>query len=106
MQKIDLHPVLNLHPTEKVAMIADWDFFWRESLNDGLYTLAVTPLRTGQKSDERYVGSSPSLTLAWNPTRHITILTSYVHFFAGPFLKETPPGKDMDYFTTWTDYKF
>ena len=52
------------------------------------------------------MGSSPSLTLAWTPTRHLTILASYVHFFAGPFLKETPPGKDIDYFTTWVDYKF
>ena len=52
------------------------------------------------------MGSSPSLTVAWTPTRHITILTSYVHFFAGPFLKETPPGKDMDYVTVWMDYKF
>ena len=103
---IDLHPVLTLHPTDKVTFIADWDFFWRESLNDGLYTLAVTPLRTGRLSNERFVGSSPSLTVAWTPTRHITILTSYVHFFAGPFLKETPPGKDMDYVTVWMDYKF
>ena len=103
---IDLHPVLALYPTEKVLLIADWDFFWRESLSDGLYTFAVTPLRPAGRSDARFVGSSPSLTLAWTPTRHLTILASYVHFFAGPFLKETPPGKDIDYFTTWVDYKF
>ena len=45
-------------------------------------------------------------TLTWNVTRHITILASYVHFFAGPFLKETPPGKDMDYVACWVDYTF
>ena len=40
-------------------------------------------------------------TLTWNVTRHITILASYVHFFAGPFLKETPPGKDMWVLGVW-----
>jgi hypothetical protein len=52
------------------------------------------------------VGSSPSVTLTSNATRRITILASYVHFFAGPFLRETPPGKDMDYVTFWVDYTF
>jgi hypothetical protein len=103
---IDLHPVFDVHVTDKVTLIADWDFFWRESLNDGLYTLAVTPLLPGRLSDKRYVGSSPAFTMARNPTRHLTILTSYAHFFSGPFVKESSPGKDIDYVTTWIDYKF
>jgi hypothetical protein len=32
--------------------------------------------------------------VTWTPTRHVTVLASYVHFFAGPFFQETPPGKD------------
>lgn len=47
----------------------------------------------------RYVGSAPAVTLTWTPTRHISVLASYAHFFAGPFIRETPPGKDVDYFT-------
>jgi hypothetical protein len=38
-------------------------------------------------------------------TQHITVVASYVYFFAGPFLKETPPGKNVDYFTIWITYK-
>jgi hypothetical protein len=34
------------------------------------------------------------------------MVVSYIHFFAGPFLAETPPGKDLDYFRTWVSYKF
>jgi len=64
------------------------------------------PLRPGTPSRARYIGSSPSLTAAWKVTRHFTVLASYVHFFAGPFLKQTPPGKDMDYVTLWVDYTF
>ena len=57
-------------------------------------------------SDARFVGSSPSFTLSWQATRHLTLLASYVHFFAGAFLRQTPPGNDMDYVTAWLDYTF
>jgi len=103
---IHLHPVLELSFGEHVTVTAKWAFFWRESLEDGVYRLSVVPLRTGQRSRKRYVGISPSLTVVWTATRHMTVQASYVHFFAGPFLQETPPGKDIDYVTTWFAYKF
>jgi hypothetical protein len=102
---IDLHPVLDLHLGETVTTTADWTFFWRESLGDGIYNPFGVPLRPATGA-ARYVGSSPSLTTAWKVTRHVTVLTSYVHFFAGPYLKENPPGKDMDYVTLWIDFTF
>ena len=103
---IHLHPVLDLFFGKYVTATAKWAFFWRESLDDGIYRLSVVPLRTGQQSRKRYVGNSPSVTVVWTPTRHTTVQASYVHFFAGPFLEETPPGKDIDYVTTWFAYKF
>jgi hypothetical protein len=36
----------------------------------------------------------------------MTGLASYGHFFAVPCLQETPPCKDLDYFTVWLAYKF
>jgi len=104
---IQVHPFADVRFGDRVNLKADWAFIWRESLEDGIYGPFVgPPIRTGQLSRQPYVGSSPSLTLTWNATKHTTIITSYVHFFAGPFLKETPPGKDMDYLTLWVDYTF
>jgi hypothetical protein len=103
---IHVHPVLDLHFGEQLTITTDWGFFWRQSLKDGVYRLSGSLLRTGQLSRERYVGSAPALTIAWTPTRHVTVVASYVRFFAGQFFKETPPGKDLDYFTTWIAYKF
>jgi hypothetical protein len=39
-------------------------------------------------------------------TRHLSVLTQYVHFFPGAFFKDNPPDKNTDYFTLWLDYKF
>jgi Alginate export len=103
---IHVHPVVDLHFGGAMTLTMDWAFFWRTSLDDGLYRLAGSVFRTGQLSRERYVGSAPAVTLRWAPTRHISVLAGYVHFFAGPFLRETPPGKDTDYFTIWVAYKF
>ena len=102
---IDLHPTLDLYAGEKLSVSFDWDFFWRESLGDGVYRISGTPLR-GAAGGARYVGNSPAITVVWNPTRHISLLASYVHFFPGPFFRDNPPNKDTDYFTTWLSYKF
>jgi hypothetical protein len=102
---IDVHPTFDLYVGDKVTMTFDWDFFWRESLGDGVYRISGTPLRAGI-GGARYVGNSPAATIVWSPTRHISVLTSYVHFLPGSFFESNPPDKITDYFTLWFDYKF
>jgi hypothetical protein len=102
---IDLHPTLDLYASQTVSLSVDWDFFWRESLGDGVYNLGGFPARPGVAGG-RYVGNSPALTVAWTPTQHVTVLASYVHFFPGSFFEANPPDKQTDYFTTWVNYLF
>ena len=33
-------------------------------------------------------------------------VVDYSHFLAGPFIKESGPGNDVDYATSWVTYKF
>jgi hypothetical protein len=103
---IDLNPCLDLHPAEHLTLILDWDFFWRESTRDGLYNNAVVLVRSGKTSDARYVGSMSQAQLYWDIDRHLSLVGIYGHFFAGSFLKQSGPGKDIDYLTTWLSYKF
>ena len=70
-----------------------------------MYRISGVPLRTGVGGG-RYVGNSPAVTVVWNPTRHLSVLTQYVHFFPGPYFQANPPNKDTDYFTVWLDYRF
>lgn len=103
---IDLHPCLDLNLTEGATITFDWDFFWRQSTHDGLYNSAAVPVRSGQRSDASYIGSMPQVQLSWDIDRHLSLAAIYGHFFAGEFLKETEPGKDVDYVTTWVTYQF
>lgn len=103
---INFNPSLELRFPKNVAVTANWDFFWRESTHDGLYNNAVVLLRSGRNSSARYVGSQPQVQCEWNMQRHLTLVAVYAHFLAGPFLRESGPGEDVDYFTTWVTYKF
>ena len=102
----DLHLSIRFWPTQKVSIEFDWLFYWRHSLDDGLYAVPVSILRTGQNSRARFVGHQPGLEIVWQIDRHVSITGNYAYFFAGPFLKETPPGEDIRYLAAWVTYKF
>jgi hypothetical protein len=100
-------PNIRLRLAKSLTVIADNNIFWRTSLQDGIYSLGVTLLVSGQGNSERYVGSQPSVGIYWKTSRHLSVSVAYGHFFAGSFLvKAAPPGRDVDYAGVWTTYKF
>jgi hypothetical protein len=103
---IDLNPCLDLHLTDRLTLIFDWDFFWRESVKDGIYGNSVNLVRSGKTSRAHYIGSMPQAQLEWRFDRHITFVAIYAHFLAGPFLREIGPGEDVDYLTSLVTYRF
>jgi len=103
---INLDPALTLQLTGQLLLTADWDFFWRESTGDGIYNNAVVLIRPDSASSARFLGSQGQLQMEWNPERHLSLVAIYAHFFAGPFLRDSGPAKDVDYLTTWVSYRF
>lgn len=105
---VHIHPTLNLSLTKKLRASFDWGFFWRQNVNDAIYSIGTVPifLPTSTGNQKHYSGSSPALTLIWEPISHITFLASYVHFFPSDFLRSEYTAKEVDYFTTWITYKF
>jgi hypothetical protein len=103
---IDLHPSVELHLTKRVTVLGDWDIFWRESVKDGVYGNGMNLLRSGGTNRARYVGSQPGLWMEWRLNPHITFTAKYGYFFAGPFLRQTGPGRNMNYVKTEVAYRF
>jgi len=101
-----LNPNLRFAVKDRLTVSTGTAFFWRQSTRDGIYGINVAPLRTGQQSPARSVGALPSVRLDWRVNRHFTYTAIYSHFFAGRFLKETPPGEDVDYVSTWLTFRF
>ena len=103
---IDVHPSIDLRLTRSLTLSGNWDVFWRQSRDDGIYNAALVLLRSGRASKERFIGHQAEVQLEWRIDRHLSVNVDYAHFFAGPFLKETGPGQDVDYASVWLIYRF
>jgi hypothetical protein len=102
----DLHPRVLTDWGHGVTVTTDWLFYWRQSLNDGVYSVPGMLLRPSGNSTARFVGQQPGIEVRWQTTRHLWFQADYAVFFAGPFLQETQPGRDLNYWTLWSGYKF
>ena len=103
---IAVFPNLRMVPRNKFTITLGPAFFWRQSTRDGIYGINVLPLRTGQLSTERFVGVLPSFRLDWPLQRHWSYTLIVSRFQTGRYLKETPPGRNTNYVTSWVTFKF
>ena len=103
---IDLHPRIEATLPHSVTASFDWIVQWRESLDDGVYAVPGFLIRAADGSRARFVGHRPGAEVRWQKTRHLWFQADYGIFYAGRFLKETQPGRNLNYWAFWTGYKF
>jgi len=101
-----LQPSADLKLMKTVSLTFNPAFFWRESTSDGLYSVGNAVIVPGSKSNARFIATQASAQLQWRMTRNLTWFTEYGHFFAGDFLKQSTPGKSINYWTGWLDIRF
>lgn len=94
----DIGPVIRLNLNSKTAISPEMPFYWRSSIQDGIYNFAGIMIRPGNLSTARFVGYQPGLTLDRTFSSHFSSTGGYFYFFTGDFLKQTPPGKGVGYF--------
>ncbi|MCU1343553.1 MAG: hypothetical protein JWN92_2976 [Candidatus Acidoferrum typicum] len=103
---IDVHPHVETALPHDVTVSVDWIFQWRESLQDGVYAVPGFLIRAADGSRARYVGHRPGTEIRWQANRHLWFQADYGIFYAGTFLKQTQPGRNLNYWALWTGYKF
>ena len=103
---IDLHPRVQTQLPHQVSVSMDWVVQWRQSLRDGVYAVPGFLIRSAGDSEARFVGHRPGVEVRWQVDRHLWLQADYGIFFAGRFLKETRPGRNLDYSALTVGYKF
>ena len=103
---IDFHPRIEGTFPHNVTASFDWILQWRESLEDGVYAVPGFLIRPADGSRARFVGHRPGAEVRWQVNRHLWCQADYGIFYAGKFLKETQPGRNLNYWALWTGYKF
>jgi len=102
----DLQPKINIQFNKHWFLTLSTEFIWRDSLDDGIYSIGNGVLRTGQSNRSRYVGTQPEVELKWQVDRHLALKGTFIFFDAGPFIRDTPPGNDIIYLGTMATYRF
>ena len=103
---VAVQPLADLKLTKALSLTFNPAFFWRESTSDGLYSVGNAVIVSGSKSKDRFIATQASAQLQWRMARNLTWFTEYGHFFAGDFLKQSTPGKSINYWTGWLDIRF
>jgi Alginate export len=103
---ITIDPSVRLAVHPRVGVTADWAWFWRTRIEDGVYGIGGTLIRTGRLSGARAVGQQGTIEIEWRADRHVTIFGTFVGFRAGRFLRDTPPGDDIRYVALQAAYRF
>jgi Alginate export len=103
---IDVHPHVETALPHSVTASFDWIFQWRESLQDGVYAVPGFLIIPAGKSDARFVGNRPGTEVHWQANRHLWFQADYGIFYAGKFVKESQPARNLNYWALWAGYKF
>jgi len=90
---MDLQPGIEFALAKSVKLTASCDFVWRESLDDGVYGVALNLQVPPGASRDRYVGTFPTASLGWQAGRHLNLTLNYVAYVFGDFVKESLPGQ-------------
>lgn len=102
---IDLHPAFQIDLGKTIVFSADFDLFWRYSINDGIYGPNVQILYTAQ-SDEKKIGNQLGINLEYNPNGHLSIVPEFTWFQAQDYLKEVGAGEDVFFGALTVQYRY
>ena len=104
---MDLQPGVELALTKSVKFTASCDFVWRDSLDDGVYGVALNLQVPPGASRDRYVGTFPTASLAWQVGHHLNLNLNYVAYLFGDFVKESLPGqRNGNYVSAVATFRF
>jgi len=90
---MDLQPGVDFTLVKGLKLTTSCDFVWRESLDDGVYGVALNLQVPPGASQARYVGTFPSASLAWQAGRHLNLTLNYVTYLFGDFVKQSIPNQ-------------
>lgn len=102
----DLHPKTIFQLPHALTLTPDWIFWWRQQLQDGVYSISGPLIVPSGLSNARYVGDRPGVDARWQIDRHAYMDFSYGVFFAGSSLKQSGYSKNLTFLAYSVGYKF
>lgn len=102
----DVGPTVRFTIGSKTQLGLESPFYWRSSLQDGIYGFAGNLIRPANLSAARSIGIQPGITLDHRFTAHITSSVAYYRFLTEDFLRQTPPGKNVGFLYAMVTFRY
>ena len=104
---IRLEPTLTLAPRPNVSVSTGWGFYWRESVQDGLYGIPGNLIVPSNGVPGHYEGSRPIVEVAWRLNPHLSMHLNYTFVFNGRFEERSIHATTTEsYICPWITYRF
>lgn len=100
---IDIHPYLNVQ-LKKLYLEVDYDVFWRQSKNDGVYNAALL-LEYPDTNNDRFIANQIGAILGYELNNHISIELESNIILPGDFLKKSNKNDNLFHLVFTTEIK-
>ncbi|MEK7455174.1 MAG: alginate export family protein [Pseudomonadota bacterium] len=103
---IHVRPSITVHPHKDVAVSLTGVAYWRQSTQDGVYSVPGFLVRSGKDSDARFIGKELELAVSWQATPNVNFTGSLSAFQPGEFIRETGPARTIKMIGFQTTFRF
>jgi hypothetical protein len=103
---IIVRPTFKTTLTRKATTNTNVELLWRQATEDGVYNIAGILTHAPANSTARFIGAQIQQEIDYAFTRHLSGSLAYEHFFAGEFLKQSPPGHSLNFISPQLTYNF
>jgi hypothetical protein len=101
-----VRPTFKTALTRKVSTNTNVELLWRQATEDGVYNIAGILTHAPGNSTARFIGTQVQQEIDYAFSRHLSGSLAYEHFFAGEFLKQSPPGHSLNFISPQLTYNF
>jgi Alginate export len=83
---VDLHPLMQFQLRRNITGEVSWDWYWRETLHDGVYAFGSGILMDPASSSRaRHLGDQGDMEIRWSPAPHFLAAFNLAGFQPGGF---------------------
>jgi hypothetical protein len=104
---LSIHPTLTWNPAKKVLLSVETVFYWRQSLQDGIYRPDGSLSLGSSDSYSRYIGTAYVSTVSWQISKFLSYNAGLQYFKTGNFINDViPQHKDGLFISSLLAFKF
>ena len=103
---IIVRPTFKTALTRKASTNTNVELLWRQATEDGVYNIAGILTHAPGNSTARFIGTQIQQEIDYAFSRHLSGSLAYEHFFTGEFLKQSPPGRSLNFISPQLTYNF